>query len=270
MTLARFRFGKNRLERKTIELGDVRHKYLQITWTERPPLPVTGIRGEFATSGWIEPQRHQTSVTARRESAREFRFDKPPVPADRLGVRLPEVNTLVRVELHSRTDDKAPCRLRASGLQYRIRAGEREITSEPLTFSPTPDRFWKLVLVGADASLGAANPEVTFHWVAHQLFFLAQGASPFLLAYGQSSADAADFGVGSVTAAFDATDAHFTPAVATLGNEQRMTAEEPSSTPSPGDRAPGTKYFLWALLAGGVLLSAWMAVKLLRDLKESS
>jgi hypothetical protein len=268
-TLARFRFGGNRLERKTIELADVRHKYVLLTWTERPLLPVAGIRGEFARNGWVEPKRHGTRVETRRESPREFHFEKPPVPADRLDVRLPEPNTLVQVELYSRAEPKGPWAYRASGLLYRLRSGDRDVTAEPLSFAPTADRHWKLSLVGADASLGAANPDVEFRWVAHQLFFVAQGAPPFRLAYGQPRAAAADFGMASVTAAFEANDPGFAPAAATLGPETAQEAVEPSLAAPVGDGSPTKKYLLWALLGGGILLTTLMAVKLLRDLKAA-
>lgn len=264
--LARFRFGQNLLERKTIELPDVRAKYVLLTWSETPALPVKALRGEFAESAWIEPQRHTTRVTTARQGTSDYLFAKMPVLADQLAVALPESNTLVRVDLASRPDEKAPWQPRASALLYRITVDGREIQSEPLTFPPSPDRFWKLHLVGDDASLGAKPPEVEFRWIAHQLFFVAQGAGPFLLAYGQPKAQAADFGVASVTGAFGA-DGKVTPALAALGPEVAQNAVEPSAAPVPGEASPAKKYALWALLVGGILLTALMAVKLLRDLK---
>lgn len=268
-TLARFRFGGNRLERKTIELGDVRYKYVLLTWTERPSLPLRGIRGEFAKNGWVEPQHHTLRVASRRESTRSFLFDKSAVPADRLSIQLPELNTLVRAELFSRADARSPWVLRTTGLLYRLRTDAREVSSEPMTFAPTTDRFWKLALVGNDASLGTGEPTLDFHWVAHQLFFVARGNGPFVLAYGQPRAAQADFGVGSVEAAFDANDRKFAPAVATLGPERTQEAAEPSAVTAATETGSTKRYLLWALLFGGILLTTLMAVKLLRDLKAS-
>jgi hypothetical protein len=101
------------------------------------------------------------------------------------------------------------------------------------------------------------------------IFFVAQGAPPYRLAYGQPRAAAADFGMASVTAAFDANDPGFAPAAATLGPETAQEAVEPSLAGPVGDGSPTKKYLLWALLAGAILLKTLLAVKPLRDRKAA-
>lgn len=266
-TLARFTYAGEMLQQKAIELSDIRAKFLQLTWSGQKPLKLTAVRGELAKGTWIETKRHETLARSEAVENGDFLYTKSPVVADRIKIKLPTVNTLVRVEIDSRAEPKGPWSTRYAGLVYRVQQQGAEIASPLLKIHPTSDRYWRFHVVGKDASVGKDAPEIEFAWIAHQLFFLAQGNGPFKLAYGLPEAETPDFGFRSLSDTLTGESSAIAPTLATVGAEVKQFAVSRPPEPETAE-APWKQRALWASLVAAILVTSIMAWKLVRDMAK--
>jgi hypothetical protein len=265
-TLARFKYGNEKLEQKAVDLPELRAKYLRVTWDKRSPLDLQSLRGEFAQGKWIEPKRFTTKVGSTAMDNGDYVFNKSPVVADRIQVFLPVLNTVVRVEIDSKQDLEGAWSNRYRGILFRVQTAGGELASAPLKIDPVTHRYWRLRVVGKDASLGKTPPTFEFGWLAHQLFFLAQGAPPFKLAYGRREASTPDFGFYSLTGALANESGEIVPAASSLGEEIVQAQIPQPLAESKAEPHPYKKYALWASLLTAILITTLMALRLMKDL----
>jgi len=186
--LARLHYRGQLLERRRIEFAPQRAKYLRLVW-QAPvrAVALTEIRAERLTE--VLPARDWIALAPAGRGAKpgEFLYTLAGrMPADRVRIRLPQVDTLAGAELYSRADRADGWQLRASGPVYRLDRNGQELIGDALAFSPDADgdREWLLRLAAPDAVPGNEAPALELGWVPQQLLFAARGDGPFLLAYG--------------------------------------------------------------------------------------
>ncbi len=125
-------FGGRSLRQKRVELRAEQYKYLRVSWPEsQPPLELLSVRAEPA-AGKVEAERVWQAFTALPVSGKpgEYVYDLAGhFPFDRLRVELPQVNTLVQVQVLARANPSDDWRPRASALTYRLQHQGEEVTS---------------------------------------------------------------------------------------------------------------------------------------------
>jgi len=98
-----------RLERNTIEYRSREAKYLRLTWLDAgKAIEVNAVRG-LVPEQWQPPERMWKEVTAKPDAATpgDYQFDlEGRFPIDRLELTLPQENTVVPVQVFSRSDPK--------------------------------------------------------------------------------------------------------------------------------------------------------------------
>ena len=186
--LARLHYQGRILERRHIEFGPVQARYLRLVWLapERAVM-LSEIRAERLADALPPREWIPLAPTGRGDKPGEFLYALiGRMPADRVRIQLPQVNSVVGVELYSRAGRNDGWRLRASGPAYRLARNGVELSGDALSFSPDADgdREWQLRLAPSEAGSGNEAPAVELGWVPQQLLFAAYGEGPFLLAYG--------------------------------------------------------------------------------------
>jgi len=263
--LVSLEFGGQRLVQKTVELPALRRKYLRLTWPGSPnPIELTRLRAR-PSDMLLEPARQWKQVELRSaEKPGEFRYEPGGrIPVDRLRVGLPERNTLVPVQVLARHTDDQRWQLITTGVVYRLTHEGHDVVSADLNVSATGWEQWLLRLDSRGGGIGAGEPQVQVGWVPQQLVFVARGEGPFQLAYGNLRARSADLPIQTLVPGWHS-DAELKAATATAG------AQEVRAGPRALRGAPDYRTWgLWGSLVIGVVLLAWMAWVLARELRDS-
>jgi hypothetical protein len=263
--LVSLEFGGQRLVQKTVELPALRRKYLRLTWLgNQKPIELTRLRAR-PSDVLLEPPRQWKQVSLRAgEKAGELRFEAGGrIPVDRLRVALPERNTLVPVQILARHTDDQRWQLLTTGVVYRLTHEGRDVVNADLSVSASGWEQWLLRLDSRAGGIGAREPQVELGWVPRQLVFVARGEGPFQLAYGNVRARSGDLPIQTLVPGWRS-DAELKAATATAG------AQEVRAGPRALRGAPDYKTWgLWASLAIGVVVLAWMAWVLAREMRSS-
>jgi len=216
-----------------------------------PSVELTSVLAEQAAS-LTEPVRVSLEVIGIRDpkNAPEYTFDlsaHPPV--SRLNVLLPDPNSVIEAELSSRSTPNAAWRVVARASIYRIETPDAEQQNSPIDVRQDTDRYWRVRIVSV-AYLPQAPLRLHVEWIPNEVTFLAQGRAPFLLAYGNASANHAESDLSHLPATLAIAPATL-GAAQVLGGPARLVA-----LPAP---FPRTRVALWSVLLLAVVLLGWMA-----------
>lgn len=261
------RYGEHSLERRIVETGAARMKYFRLSSVGAGDMPVlTKVDARTASPSPEQPRRWvEISASRSPEKQGEYVFDiSGRMPIDRIRILLPQVNTLVTATLLYREKDRDPWRRGPSALAYRLRIRGEEISGPDITLDPTPYRYWQL-RIDPGGGLGSGLPVVRFGWIPAKVLFAARGTGPFLLAYGSARSDRCIQGGDELFRRFSHERREETAGgLAVPGSPAQLGGEAALRKPLvPTDLKSAA---LWAVLALGVSLLAWMAVRLHRNL----
>jgi hypothetical protein len=264
--------GPNRLIERRVEFAPAHAKYWRLTWADRSaPFALSGAQGEPAQDR-VELARATLMLSAPVDAKApgEFAFDTAArLPVDRVAIELPETNTVVQAEILSRDQPAHAWRDVARRGFYRLTNANSEIASGWVPIATNTDRYWLVRIDRTGAGIGSGAPRLTLGWVPHELIFLARGAGPFQLAYGSISASSGSVAVDSILPGLTAGgDASYRVKVvaATLGPEGSLGGEARRLPPPPP--IPWKLIALWSSLALGVVVLAFMALRLSREAKK--
>jgi hypothetical protein len=262
-------FGGEQLVRARIECPPVQAKFLRLTWDETAPqFALTKIVAETAANR-VDVVR--SSLTVKGTAAQDpgvFDFDiGGPLPVDRVDLHLPYANAVVRAEVLSRSSTTAPWQSVVSGNFYRLQNGAQDVRNSVLTVPLHSDRYWRVKLL-ANSSL-SQPPVLRVGWVPHRIVFIATGTAPFELTFGNSEAKVRSVPVGTLIPGWqDSTESSKTVRIGSadvmgvheLGGEKRL-----ATVHAPAWRT----WTLWSALVIAVGLLAWMAYRLLQEMRRA-
>jgi Protein of unknown function (DUF3999) len=261
--IANLRANGQTLIENRVEFAPTKAKFWRLSWLGMAPnFELTNVLAEPAASP-TEPDRASLDVgsVADPKNPREYTFDlsaHPPV--SRLNVLLPEANSVIDVELSSRLAANAPWRVIMRSGFYRLKtldAAEQQNAS--LEVSPDTDRYWRARILGAGNS--PQSPlRLHVEWIPNEVTFLAQGHAPFLLAYGNASANRAEADLSHLPNTLEIAPATLRPAQVS-GGTARLIAK-----PAP---FPRMLVALWSVLLLAVAVLGWMAYRIARDPKDN-
>ena len=263
--LARLTFDGQQVERERVEIRPAKFKYLRISWPEnQAPLDSLSVRAEPAAKVVASPRMWQNvSGSPLAGKAGEYGFDLGGyIPVDRLRVELPQVNTLVQMQIHTRAKPNDPWRLVLSAVAYRLRDQDTEVTSPEISVATNSERYWLLRVDQKGGGVGSGVPAIQIGWVPQKLVFAARGAGPFQLVYGSGGVKPAVFAIESLIPGYK-TDAEFKVRPAVLG--EQVTLAGSAQLRAPRDYR---KLTLWGSLITAVALLGWMALRLSRQIAK--
>ncbi len=271
-SIANLAAGAARLVENRLELPATQSRYWRLTWSgAAAPFALAGV-GARPAGAAPEVARISTTATGAPVPGRpgEYQFDLgTALPVDRVNVVLPEANTVAQVSLDTRPAPSDPWSpLLADLALYRLTSEGRELRNAAREIDPTPRRYWQLRVPPAAAAFAVAPPVLEAAWPADEIWFVARGQGPFLLAYGSATADAAGTPLDAMLAVARQGDVsgRISVAAATLGPEQVLGGDARRVPPPPP--FPWRSAILWAVLAGGVLALGAMAWRLMRETRE--
>jgi hypothetical protein len=243
--------GQSLIENR-ISFAPTQAKFWRLTWLGAPPTFDLGtVFAEPATKA-AEPVREEMDVIGVRDpvNGQEFVFDlsaHPPV--SRLNVLLPDLNTVIDVELLSRAEAKNPWRTVARSGFYRIKAADAEQRNSPIEISSDSDRFWLARIVNTGVS-PQAGLRLQVEWAPDEVTFLVQGHAPYLLVYGNASAKRGESDLSRLPASLEIAPATLGPRTI-VGGPARL-IQKPAAFPR-------TRILLWGVLLIAVIGLALMA-----------
>jgi len=267
-----------RLEQSRVELASTKARYLRIGWAAMPPGTSLGaLRAELGDAR-VDASRRWEAVTGRAvpDKAGDYAFDtQGAFPADRVRFELPQVNTVVQIQLFSRARIDRDWRAVTRATVYRLRRDGVEITSPDLQIGEDPERYWLLRVDQKGGGLGAGDPKLVLGWVAREIVWVARGNPPFTLGYGSRDAKPSAYPIESVVPGYRR-DADLGAKTASAGGDASMPAKAvagESPTPlggSVGEEPVDVKrWLLWGSLLAGVALLGWMAWRLVRQMGKN-
>ena len=125
-----------------------------------------------------------------------------------------------------------------------------------MTTSPIEDAIMDLL---GNAPAGKA-PRLRLEWIPAEVVFAAQGAGPFMLAYGSGTVQTSGaLPIATLIPGYG-TDKAVTPAIATAGTNVQLAGPQ-ALKPAADLRQWG----LWGVMAAGALVLGLMAARLLRQ-----
>jgi len=261
--LVRVDAGGQRLEQRVLEFAPHRSKYLRLSWPQSAQ-PIE-LRSAALRTGDIvhEPERSWLRITAQDAGKiGEYWFDlQGQFPVDRVRLELPQQNTVARVAFLSRPDPKQPWRAVTNAVVYRLARQGGDVVSPDLAVLSGTDRYWLLRVDQTGGGLGNGTPKLSVGWVPQKLVFAARGNAPFQLAYGSAVARPATYSIETLVPEWRS---EVRPQLATArALPEQLLGGEAALRPKRDYKI----WALWAALAGGVLLLAWMAWRLARQMQ---
>jgi hypothetical protein len=269
-TIASLHYNGAAFSQQRIDVGALRARYWRLSWNaDQRPVELTAVEATpIAPAAAITRSSWIVDATAVADKPGEFLFSSSAhLPVDRINLQLPEQNSVANAEFYSRAKATDTWRRIATMDLYRLRNGaaDTELINPASAITPNEDGFWRVVVKPAGAIRGSAA-SIEWQWAPHTVQFLARGAGPYELVYGNAVAKLADVPASTLMAGLQgAAVATASTAVATLaaptelGGARRLLP--PPAAPPP---LPWKTWILWAVLAIGAVLIAAMAFRLLR------
>ena len=261
--IANLHSDAERLVEQRVEFSPTRAKYWRLSWVgPAAPFVLTSVLAEPAKQS-VDARHTSLAVPAvvAPKSAGEFEYDLgASLPVDRVNLELPDVNTMVEVDLQSRANPASPWRMIRRGGFYRLRSDGEELRNGPVPVELNTDRHWLLRADSKGGGLGSAVPRLVVEWVPHTVVFVARGVGPFFIAYGSATAEPSSVSLAMLPKNVSIASAALSEPELS-GGDDRL-------------RAPPTPYawkttLLWAVLIAGAALLAWMAYRLSRDFSRT-
>ena len=265
--LARLDFGGHQVTRNRVALRATKAKYLRVSWPENQPELVNLTARADPRPIVVAAARLWQRFAAPPSSAKsgEYSYDLGGVFLfDRLRVQLPQPNTLVQLQILSRAKSSDPWRPATSALAYRLRERDVEVTSPEIIVTGQGERFWLLRVDQKGGGVGSGDLAIEIGWAPHKLVFAARGPGPFQLAYGSSRVKPAALAIESLIPGYR-TQAEFKVAPAKLGEQITL-----AGVARLGQTREFKTIALWLCLILGVTVLGWMALRLSRQMAQSS
>lgn len=250
------------LTQPRLELAPRKSKYYRLTG-QAPEFTLTAARAEPEDA--VQPAPRATHrANGAPGKPNEYTYD--------LGARLPvsalrlvpaETNAVLAASFHTREADKAPWRLITSGTFHRLQLDGTEFQSPPIEITRHAARYWTVRL--APGSSVGAPPALEVQWRPAQVVFVAQGAAPYTLAFGNEFEKPAALPVASLIPSYERL-AELELPEARVGAV--ATGPEPAAWKRWAKQLDARRATLWAILLAGVALLGYMAWRLSRQMQE--
>jgi Protein of unknown function (DUF3999) len=150
----------------------------------------------------------------------------------------------------------------AQGTSWQLERGGQRLRSDAVDIDAGTARRWRVVALPQTPSL---PDEVNVQWLAPQIVFVASGRGPYRLMLGRAGALDRSVQLATLIPGYRSGDEHRLP-LASLGTID----VRPDRGGWSWADIPGQRLALWASLAAVVMLLAWMAWRLARDMASDT
>jgi hypothetical protein len=252
----------DRLVEQRIDFPPTQAKFWRLSWAgPAAPFALTSVFGEPAKQS-VDALHASMNVAAvaAKSAPGEFQYDLgATAPVDRVNLELPDLNTVVDVELLSRERPQDAWRTVRHGGFYRLKSAGEELRNGPVSVLPNSARYWMVRTDTRQGGLGKTAPHLLVEWVPHEVVFIARGSGPFYVAYGSRVAQPA-------AASLDVLPRNVAIATAALSAPESSGGD--SLLLLPAAPFPWRTPLLWLVLIAGAGLLGWMAYRLSKDVTQ--
>jgi hypothetical protein len=264
--LLRLEQGGRVLERRQLDLGGLRDRYLLLRRTDGDgmlPVAAVGVRLRAQPARLVDwPQSQVVEATFERGGdPGEFFYRAPgPIPVDTIEVLPADLNTVAEVQVASRDTTDRGWQPRHAGTAFRVAFEGSETSSLPASIPVVREREWR---IRSDPPL-ARPPVLRLGWTPDAWVLLAQGPGPFKLVAGSADSRRPDWPLAQALDALalqsgpDFTPPKTTPGPAVVRDGDA--ARKPTPAPLPWRRIA-----LWGVLVLGALAVVALVLRLLRE-----
>ncbi len=257
-----------KLEQRRVDLGAQKAKYLRVT-AQPEAFELSGAEVELGEVVTPPAREKRIATAAAGAKPGEYLYDLGArLPVEELRVVLPEVNSIAPFAVSARETPGASWQRIGSATFYRLMRGGVEIEAPALAMGHRPARYWMLQLDPRSPAPGGAAPSIEARWRPAQVVFVARGEGPYTLAFGNPDARATLLAVSQLIPGYEA-HAEWKLPEASLGEVKGSVAAGGGWRAILGDTSP-RKALLWAVLVAAVLVMAWMAWRLQRQMRETT
>jgi len=246
-----------------VEMPATRAQFFRLSWNGKPPpFHLTSAAVEVTdASDRIERASLIVGAAPGMSKPGEFQFDLHAAPpTDRLNLVLPELNTVIDAEILARAEAKEPWQQVTRGGFYRLQSTDGELRNGAMKIDLTPWQYWLVRVLRPAASGGGSAPRLEVQWRASEVLFLARGAGPYTMAYGSGSTMGAAAPLASLPNSV-------APLLATLGSPAILGGESRLKAYPAADA--WRSLILWVTLIAALAALAWMAYRLIKELKPA-
>lgn len=267
--MLRLASGGQKLERTRVELEPRKFKYLRLSWPGTIPAPeLDSLSVELAPLMAPPPRAWKSATPIATEKSGEYAFDLGGhFPVDRLRLNLPEANTVGSVQILSRAKPEHPWRPVTSGSVYRLRRKGTEVRSPDLAFATTRAQYWLVRGDPRGGGLGSGSPGLDAGWLPQRLVFIARGAGPFQIAWGNRGARPAEYSVDTLIPGYR-NEVALDQLAVPIGAARLGAAHELAGDAATRERFDWRRALMWASLVLGVAVLARMAFVLVRKMSQ--
>lgn len=262
-TLSKLNYGESQLIKSRVDLPCTTANYLRLQWLKpEQKIQLNKISGSYQQAGSRKMQWESLAKPSVNEKG-EWLFENPSVaPFERLALQAPNNGLLYKGELFARSSESAEWKRLQEIIQYRLKVGDTELSSDATHIYSGQYRYWKIVLEGEAQFSEAQLPEIKVSRQQQQLVYLAQGAEPFVLAFGNSEVGPVNnSGINQLIKTLQ--DVGTAPENVSLGKVTAITDKVEVSK-----EMPWKTIGLWVFLLLGTGLMGYMAHSLYRQMNK--
>ena len=249
-----------------------RFRYARLRWAGGSPAEFAAITAQVSQAQDVPQHWDEVILPAQRaRTGHDLVYAAPvAIPAERVGVVLRERNVVLPVAIgryverqatvagQTGTVDFLPL---ASATFYHLNQDGTTRSAGDVVLPATHLAQW----VVRSKSDVASPPDLRLRWRPATLVFVAGGAPPYVLAFGRTGAKPGQRPLAQVAPGFDAEDLSRVETARTGQLVVQHAAADADAQATTGQRGI---LWLWALLLCGVGFLAWMAWRLVTQLKQ--
>jgi len=267
-TLLRLQRGQNTLDQNRIDLPSRARRYLRISWIDHDgTTQIAKVLAAVSPRIAIRKEWRALTRVAGKDEPGTMRFDTGgQVPVDTLQLLFPEPNFALEVRVESRARETDAWRTRHTGMHYQLRVQDQLVETGPVSIPASTDRYWRLHY-GTEDDPGLRDARLNVGWRAGKLLFLARGEGPFTVAFGSANIEPQTRPAKVLLDALER-GGEDTIVVSAKVREEKVLAG--GDALEKRIRVDLRKVVLWSILIAGVLLLAYMAVRLGRQMREAA
>jgi len=269
-TLVNLTYQNHQLSENTINLSSSSGNYLRILFADKKPgLEIDSVQVAYKKSYSQRQSNWQPIVLNKTENTGEYSFEhKIKSLARQLDIKLPENNTVVRVQILSRSNDEQPWRSRGSTLLYRLSVNGTDIEKSTINISASRDTSWLIRFDQQGGGIGSGFPSVKLAWQPQQLVFIARGEAPYRMVWGSAKINPVVINANKLLPVTDnnmTTDNMISQAelLSDTIRSINKNALEPKSK-----EINWKHWILWIALITAALMLIYMAVRLMKKMSE--
>lgn len=270
-TLVNMSYQNHQLVENTINLTMPKTNYLRLVFDDnKPGLEVESIEVTHSQSSF-EKHQNWKSVSIKPSSvAGEYMFDYSLKSlARQLDIKLPENNTVVRVQVLSRATEQQTWQHRGSTLLYRLTVSGADIDKTKINVSANSDAHWLLRFDQQGGGIGSGLPKVKLAWQPQQLVFVARGQPPYRVVWGSTRVKPVNINANQLlpnTLNNSASDTSMiSPAL--LLSDTKRTVNKHALMPKEKE-INWRQWILWIVLVTAAAMLVWMAMRLMKKMAD--